>query len=377
MTNIIFICSSLEPGRDGVGDYTRYLSYELVNHGYKIAIIALHDRYVFEDNESSVQTENGKTLRLLRLSIDTPISEKLKKASQFINTHKPDLLSLQFVPFGFHPKGLPFWLNKFLKKLSSDIQWHFMFHELWVGMAEKSSVKLIFWGYIQRLLIINLVKSLRPFIINTQSHTYQQYLKKYNINSEILPLITNIPPTHYTTSLKENPVKKAFDTKTFNFVVFGSIHPYSLIEQLAIEVANKVKQEFWSVTLTILGRQSNESKNWIAVWKRNGLNVNYLGEQSAEEISKILSQSTIGLSSTAFAVIEKSGSVAAMLAHGLPVLCIASEWKPRGIIPLENHPGILAYKNSNLETVLQLAEKTSIPIITVSDIARQFIRYLE
>ena len=30
---IVFICGCLEPGKDGVGDYTRRLSAELIDHG--------------------------------------------------------------------------------------------------------------------------------------------------------------------------------------------------------------------------------------------------------------------------------------------------------------------------------------------------------
>ena len=43
---LIFICGSLEPGRDGVGDYTRRLAGELIRQGHQIAIIALNYKII-------------------------------------------------------------------------------------------------------------------------------------------------------------------------------------------------------------------------------------------------------------------------------------------------------------------------------------------
>src|ERR1022692_2576923 len=44
----------------------------------------------------------------------------------------PNWVSLQFVPFGFHPKGLPFGLPRHLMSIIGSRPLHWMFHELWV-----------------------------------------------------------------------------------------------------------------------------------------------------------------------------------------------------------------------------------------------------
>ena len=45
---IVFLCGSLEPGRDGVGDYTRMLAAEIIRKGHNAAIVALADKYSLE-----------------------------------------------------------------------------------------------------------------------------------------------------------------------------------------------------------------------------------------------------------------------------------------------------------------------------------------
>jgi hypothetical protein len=38
---IVFLCFSLEPGRDGVGDYTRALAGELIRPGHEVCAVAM------------------------------------------------------------------------------------------------------------------------------------------------------------------------------------------------------------------------------------------------------------------------------------------------------------------------------------------------
>ena len=43
---IVFICGSLEPGRDGVGDYVRHLAVAVAQQGHETAAVALRDPFV-------------------------------------------------------------------------------------------------------------------------------------------------------------------------------------------------------------------------------------------------------------------------------------------------------------------------------------------
>src|ERR1043166_8574031 len=54
LMRIAFLCSSADPGRDGVGDYTRMLASECVRKGHECCIVALHERHVAAPLEESM-----------------------------------------------------------------------------------------------------------------------------------------------------------------------------------------------------------------------------------------------------------------------------------------------------------------------------------
>ena len=64
--NIAFICGSLEPGKDGVGDYLQRLGLELLQQGHKVSLIAIHDHFVVEDNLEPQDTVD-LTFSIIRL----------------------------------------------------------------------------------------------------------------------------------------------------------------------------------------------------------------------------------------------------------------------------------------------------------------------
>src|SRR5215210_3802535 len=128
---ILFLCGSLEPGRDGVGDYTRRLAGELIRQGNKTFIISLNDRYVSEVFKT-IQHDDATAISVLRLPSNLVTKKKMQFARKWIDNENPEWLSLQYVPFSFHTKGLPFRLSKLLRGLGKGRKWQIMFHELWL-----------------------------------------------------------------------------------------------------------------------------------------------------------------------------------------------------------------------------------------------------
>ena len=43
---IAFLCGSLEPGFDGVGDYVRMLASEVIVQGHQAVIVAINDTHL-------------------------------------------------------------------------------------------------------------------------------------------------------------------------------------------------------------------------------------------------------------------------------------------------------------------------------------------
>ena len=126
-----FLCSSLERGRDGVGDYTRRLASELIRQGHPSIAISLNDTHI-SDPVFELQKIEGNSVSVLRLPGTMPWQERASTARKWLDAFNPDWVSLQFVPFGFHPKGLPFGLSRHLKSIIGLRPLHWMFHELWV-----------------------------------------------------------------------------------------------------------------------------------------------------------------------------------------------------------------------------------------------------
>src|SRR5437763_15523267 len=169
---IIFLCGSMEPGRDGVGDYVRRLSLDMISQGQEVSVIALNDKHI-QIKEDSLQDIQGEALTVLRIRSGISDSKRFSIAKRFVDDVNPEWISLQFVIFSYHPKGLPFLLNHFLSKIGKGRKWHFMFHELWVGMASDAKPMEKYWGFVQRYLIRSMIRKLKPEIIHTNTNLYK------------------------------------------------------------------------------------------------------------------------------------------------------------------------------------------------------------
>lgn len=373
MIRILFMCSSLEPGLDGVGDYTRRLSGELIRQGHKVTLIALNDRHI-NSEEEKYQHSEGIDILTYRLPSKWNFRRKFTRAKQWVTKFNPQWISLQFVLFGFQKKGLTFGLSRFLQNLGKERRWEIMFHELWVGMDEKATLKYLCWSWLQRLCIQSLVTSLSPKVVHTQSHLYQLQLAKIAIGAKYLPLFGNIPLIKQKNIFNHNDESKSFRTD-LNFVIFGSIHPGSPIEMFAKEVAQYGNITKTDVKLTLIGHSGAEQNHWISVWQSVGLPVEVLGDQPPERVSDVLSAASIGITTTPLLLLEKSGSVAAMREHNLPVLCVSRAWYPRGFRDIAVPNGFFEYQAGNLHSLICQKLKHSQGHI-VSDVAHQFLSSL-
>lgn len=94
---IQFLCGSLEPGRDGVGDYTRRLAGELIRQGNDVSIIALNDRFVKEITDLE-QGFEGENIPVLRLPSILKSNIRFSAAKQYI-----DRLILSILVFSMYP----------------------------------------------------------------------------------------------------------------------------------------------------------------------------------------------------------------------------------------------------------------------------------
>lgn len=346
---IVFICSCLEKGFDGVGDYTRRLALALIQNNNAAALIALNDKFV-DDDFAGTQPDGGINLPILRLTAKAPVKARIVKARHYIDEFDPDWLSLQFVIFGYHSKGLPFGLASNLAALGGGRRWHIMFHELWVGMATESPVKQKYWGKVQKNIIKNLIHRVKPAVIHTHSTLYQAQLNKLGFSAAHLNLFGNIP---VKAGHEKDKDQDEMADKPFTLAVFGTIHPGAPIRQFAKEAAEYAHREKVKFLLKIIGRNGPQGDIWANEWKAAGLQVEVVGEQSPEVISDTLLTASAGISSSAYFMIEKSGTAAAMLEHGLPVICVSGAYTPKELSTLNINLRFVEYKPGNFAACVQ------------------------
>ncbi|GAB3925925.1 glycosyltransferase family protein [Mucilaginibacter myungsuensis] len=362
-----FICGSLEEGKDGVGDYVRKFSSELIRMGHQVVIAAINDQHITMPF-TGVQQFTNVDIPVLRLPSVEHIDNKIAVLKTWMTAFGPDRLSLQFVPFSFDKRGLTFSLGKKLRSAFPAANWHIMFHELWVGMKSDSSFKLRAWGTLQKLLIQNMISVLQPTKMHTQTHLYQAQLWDAGYTASLLPLFGNIP-------LIKDSQTDIVDSKQINLVHFGSIYPNAPIVQFAADMAQYSKKADVLVTLNIIGRSGPEKADWMAQFKSHGLTVNDLGERNVDEIAELFSKADLGIATTACALIEKSGSVAAMREFGLPVICVAAPWRPDKKFRIKNMTDVFEYQENNLDDFMYNRHHSPY-IINVSVVANLFINAL-
>ena len=316
---IVFITSSLEAGRDGVGDYTRRLAGVFVNLGHSVTAICLYDQFIFTE-VVGYQDIDGVKMDVIRIPFNWEHQKRMARAKHWIGILDPDWLSLQFVIFSFHNKGLPFKIGNSLRELGKGRHWHIMFHELWVGINNKTSLKLFLWGFAQQQIIKQLIYKLKPELINTHTKLYQAKLGQLGFAVAYLPLFGNIPKVN--TDFESIQINRS---KTIKLVLFGTIHPGAPVQEFIQELLAYQREYKVHFELVIVGRTGDQSEIWLSAFKNNNITVEVLGEVSTENISIVLSNSTFGISTTPIEFAEKSGTIAAMREHGLVVLCITDK----------------------------------------------------
>jgi hypothetical protein len=326
---IVFLCSSLEPARDGVGDYTRLLAEECFRQGHDCAIIALHDRHTVEPIEVAT-TPGDPAMPTLRLPAVMPWRERTRRAVAFRAAFAPDWISLQFVPYGFNDKGIVAGLTWHLLEISGHLsRVQIMFHELWLceELGWRGSKRMI--GAIQYHFIRRLLDSIQPAVVHTSNAAYSNILANSGNCVSTLRLFGNVPPcdsveTVWIESCLQKAYCNSFTREHFwLFGIFGTIHPQWPFEPLLTQLHQAAHSAGKTPVIMSIGNIGIDgAKIWERMVQDNPGRFTFirLGVQSATRISQYLSFIDCGIATTPISIVGKSGTVASMLEHGLPVI---------------------------------------------------------
>lgn len=283
---IIFILGKYKPNKCGISDYVKLLSERLENNS--------------EINSFCQSTGLVK----------------------FVNSvEEADFLSIQFAPYSFSTSGLS---KKGLINLAKSLRGkklHINFHEIWVGAYPDASWKERIIGWFQKREILNFIHRSKPSVITCSNSAAMDRMKQVGINVKYLYLFGNIPYFQNEKNCNSNELAAAF---------FGTSYtkfPYGLLAEKLKEISNSLKRP---VHLKVIGRQREiEGLEQIKkISRTNGFTISQMGECSESEISEEFQNCDLGISTTPYDILGKSGTTAAMLEHGLPVLAYDDEDTP-------------------------------------------------
>lgn len=336
---MVILAGCLEPGRDGVGDYTHGFAVEAVAARVPVMTVALADRFV---STATRQVREG--VPELRLPAGTAWSDRLDRLRTELDEFDPDWISLQFVPYSFHPRGWVHGLARRLRPLlarpaqkgqrKADRQLHVMFHELWLGIGADASWKHRAEGRWQRWLILSFLRALRPSVVHTSSPMYASILHQAGVQASVLPLFGSIPLDAPPAEREEAEAWWIGELAAMNlpaaqrqdwwvFAVFGSIHrewwPGDLFAALLAQPAPQRRQ----LALVAIGRSGAAGDEVLQRLKQDftgKIVFRDLGEQSPTRVATVFRQLDFGISTSPWSLIGKSSAAAAMREHGVPVI---------------------------------------------------------
>jgi glycosyltransferase involved in cell wall biosynthesis len=349
---IAFLTSCLEPGRDGVGDYTTLLACECERCGHATVRLALNDPF------AELATPGAGSLRL---QSSMPWPERMEKAARFLSEFAPDVVSLQFVCYGFHPRGIDFALAARLREIIGTRPLHIMFHEIWIGAETGAPIKERLLGALQRRTLLDMVLAISPHVIHTSNPAYVHLLREHGITATRLPLFGSIP----VLPLQPKP-RETRDAMTF--ALFGTLHPVWPPEPLFTHLSGLGKK----ITVMHIGRMGSGATLWkkLVADYSNIFQFSTMGEQPPGEIAEFFSRADFGIATTPWSLIGKSATVAAMLEHGLPVIVNRDDV----LFPFveESASPLLVKMNAHLPAKLPTVQRAE-PRAMLPEIAMQFL----
>lgn len=370
---LLFLCTSLEPGRDGVGDYARLLAEACIDAGHECRLVALNDADV---TESIIEWQRGRShdLYCMRLSTKSAWHERLAAAQAVVHEFSPDWLSWQLVPYGFSPKGLIASELSAFNVLGRDRSVHVMLHELWIGLSRGEPLKNLAWGSLQRRRLLHFLRALNPAVIQTSNVVYQTVLGREGCACNILPLFGNVPVNEIVPTIP-SPTEWAGG-------IFGTVHPQFKAEPCFDILSRGAKASGRKLRILGLGRLGPHGEALFAHLRENyrdQLEAVIIGEKEPAELSRLLQSLDFGIATHPWGLLGKSGVVAAMLDHGLPVIVPRDDWvlrvRPFEVPPIDRQ--VVKLSEMPPELMAGRVARKRRPEPRLEEVARIFIESLE
>lgn len=258
-----------------------------------------------------------------------------------------DLLGLNFVSYGWAGHGIL--RDRDIGQLRSACAGRpvaLYFHELWIGASRGEPFKHRVIGALQRRSLLRLVAALRPAHVLTSNPVYQELLAREGIAASVIPLPGNLPAPADSDRCEARAWLVAHDLGGARppdlAAVFGTIHPEWDASAAVIGWLAHLAAHGCQGAVLTLGRHGPAGAARLAALREKipSLRLVSAGELPASLLAGLLAECSLGLATSPWTLIGKSGTAAAFLDAGLPVLVPRDEWRlRRGPTPLPaTHP---------------------------------------
>ena len=341
---LVFLCSGLEPGRDGVGDFTRALARECAAAGHTVRLAAVRDE--FGQELSSPNAGEFRQRDIFRRP------GELRALAAWLRDFNPDWASAQFTPFGFHPRGLGGRRAGLLRELlPATTRRHIMLHEIWLQPGRGGALRHRALGWAQRRSVDAWTGSgWQPSVVHTQARLHQARLRARGVEAKLLPLCTTFKEPDINPAAARAEVAawlhltgQKIAESGYWLGHFGAFHAQNWnFTGFAEKVSAHPKLAGRRACFLVLGRAAaaKEALAQAAAVVKNA-DFYFVGELAEDKVPVAMRACDAAFTSTPWDIIEKSSAVAAWRALAVPVLVTRAGATDAAKLPPWPDPGII------------------------------------
>lgn len=300
---IALLAARLPPAYDGVGDHADRLARTLQRLGHEVVVITA----------GSVPEAPGYPVERLG---STWGARAAIRAAAVLRTMRPDGIVVEYTPFLYGARSLvP--IAVLIAARSLRIRSAIVVHEAFYARgsdALKSALKAGLSNLRDTLTLVLADRIAVPGAARAQAIALRLPIVRDRL--DVVPIGANIEAP---AAFRREPLRPA------RIVMFGVVSRRRRLE-LALEAVAQLVREGTSVCLDVIGRiYEADYAQMIAERAQSsgiGERVVFHGELPAEALSATLGAATVAVHAAREGAIASSGSLLALLAHGLPVLAV-------------------------------------------------------
>lgn len=285
-------------------------------------LLALNDPHVGSLKDFDVSA-HAAHVQVIRWSAGIAWSDRIARLPDVLAKFPPHVVSWQFVPYGYDPKGLPSVepFRAIAALFSHNVLRHAFLHELWIGLCTADNLKHRIIGGFQRRRLLAWLRVWKPRRLATSNPVYREVLRREGLAADCLPLFGNLP-------IQPHPLTR--DPGEWVVATFGTLHPQWNPVPTAEFLVEAARHAQMRLRFLILGRSGNQLSAVQAAFRSVSKTEPEVHASLLPERASLLIQSAdVGIAPHPWALIGKSGAALGFLEHGVPVIVPRDDWRLR------------------------------------------------